>query len=306
MSTKPAKLPAWNTGASNNVEPTAGEKITGWTTNQVPPSSYFNWLFYWIWSWIVYVSDGVFTGSGGTVGVEAHGDTGQAGINAYGGTGSTSGVIGHPGSTGGYGLQGQGGSVGSGVNGTASGTGFGAGDFAASGTAWAVVARGGTSNQTAVAAIGGSGGGGQPAVTAYNGDGTASTTAIDCVGALGLHNAVMPASNVARPAQVLRDSVINAQGYIEGTTLKDGFGVASISYGSNELDIYFAQAFSNVYYVPHVTCFVTATPSVRLFCQPNLLTTGAMALIFWDASGTPVNPNTGLYTVIFSCTGKVP
>lgn len=57
MATKPTKLPAWNTGGANNTEPSAGEKISGWTVGQQPPSSYFNWLQKLYYEWAAYLDD---------------------------------------------------------------------------------------------------------------------------------------------------------------------------------------------------------------------------------------------------------
>lgn len=57
MAAKPTNLAAWNTGGANNVEPSSGEKVTGWTVGQAPPSSYFNWWQRLIWQWIVYLDD---------------------------------------------------------------------------------------------------------------------------------------------------------------------------------------------------------------------------------------------------------
>jgi hypothetical protein len=58
---KPVKLPQWNTDLSNQTEPSAGQKTTGWTFKQKAISAYFNWLFYWIYQWIVWLDAGVWT-----------------------------------------------------------------------------------------------------------------------------------------------------------------------------------------------------------------------------------------------------
>lgn len=57
MATKPASLPAWNTGGANNTEPSAGEKVSGWTVGQQPPSSYFNWWQKLTYEWTAYLDD---------------------------------------------------------------------------------------------------------------------------------------------------------------------------------------------------------------------------------------------------------
>lgn len=57
MATKPVSLPAWNTGGANNTEPSAGEKVSGWTVGQQPPSSYFNWWQKLTYEWTAYLDD---------------------------------------------------------------------------------------------------------------------------------------------------------------------------------------------------------------------------------------------------------
>ncbi len=54
--TKPTELPRWaDTGsapASNIVDPPSGNKDTGWLTNDVPPSSWFNWFMQNVYKWM--------------------------------------------------------------------------------------------------------------------------------------------------------------------------------------------------------------------------------------------------------------
>lgn len=57
MATKPTKIPTWNSGGSNNVEPSAGQKTAGWAVNDVPPSSTFNWLQKLTGEWAAYLDD---------------------------------------------------------------------------------------------------------------------------------------------------------------------------------------------------------------------------------------------------------
>lgn len=59
---KPTILPTWATDQTNNLEPSAGQKASGWDMNQPAISSYFNWLFYTIYIWLAYLDAGVFDG----------------------------------------------------------------------------------------------------------------------------------------------------------------------------------------------------------------------------------------------------
>jgi hypothetical protein len=51
---KPTKLPEWAETSANVVEPSEGKKDDGWLVDEIPPSSYENWVqrqnFYW-WRW---------------------------------------------------------------------------------------------------------------------------------------------------------------------------------------------------------------------------------------------------------------
>lgn len=53
--TKPTELPRWaDTGsapASNITDPPSGNKDTGWATDDVPPSSWFNWWMQLVYKW---------------------------------------------------------------------------------------------------------------------------------------------------------------------------------------------------------------------------------------------------------------
>jgi hypothetical protein len=57
MATKPTKLPAWNTGLTNNSEPTSLKKIEGWVPGEDVPAQWLNWLFALIHDWIAYLND---------------------------------------------------------------------------------------------------------------------------------------------------------------------------------------------------------------------------------------------------------
>jgi len=72
MATKPATLPRWATDLTNNTAPTSGQQDTGWTSNQVAVSSYFNYLAELVYRWMAYLNDGALTGNhtiAGTLGV---------------------------------------------------------------------------------------------------------------------------------------------------------------------------------------------------------------------------------------------
>lgn len=62
MASKPSNLARWaetggGTPAANITEPASGQKDTGWTNGQQPPSSYFNWWMTTIYAWIKYLDD---------------------------------------------------------------------------------------------------------------------------------------------------------------------------------------------------------------------------------------------------------
>jgi hypothetical protein len=66
MSARPVKLPRWAVDGSQNlaanvVEPSSGEKDTGFTHGSTALSSYFDWLFAYVYLWLQYFSDGVVT-----------------------------------------------------------------------------------------------------------------------------------------------------------------------------------------------------------------------------------------------------
>ncbi len=61
--TKPTKVPEWNTGLANNTEPSGAEKITGWTVDDEPPSSFFNWLQNLAGAWLKWFDERIFDGS---------------------------------------------------------------------------------------------------------------------------------------------------------------------------------------------------------------------------------------------------
>lgn len=54
---KPSGLPEWNSGGSNNVEPSGGRKTSGLTTSDTPTSAEFNWWMEKVYRWIKFWDD---------------------------------------------------------------------------------------------------------------------------------------------------------------------------------------------------------------------------------------------------------
>lgn len=54
---QPSQTPDWNTGGANRVDPSSGQKTSGWTVNQAPPSSYFNWWMNLVYQWVLYLKN---------------------------------------------------------------------------------------------------------------------------------------------------------------------------------------------------------------------------------------------------------
>ena len=56
---KPTSTPRWSDVApgTTTAEPTSGKKDSGFTINERPPARYVNWLFYWIYQWILWLSN---------------------------------------------------------------------------------------------------------------------------------------------------------------------------------------------------------------------------------------------------------
>jgi hypothetical protein len=48
---KPTDLPEWAADGTNTVEPSEGAKDTGWIVDEIPPSSYENWIQRTNWLW---------------------------------------------------------------------------------------------------------------------------------------------------------------------------------------------------------------------------------------------------------------
>lgn len=49
---KPSVSPDWATSGDNTVEPSSGQKSSGWTTNQVPTSGNMNWWMRKVYDWV--------------------------------------------------------------------------------------------------------------------------------------------------------------------------------------------------------------------------------------------------------------
>lgn len=70
MSTRPSVYPEWATtlsadgplGGNNRVEPSSGDKATGFLYPQQPPREWFNWLLYTSYQWIQYLDEELISG----------------------------------------------------------------------------------------------------------------------------------------------------------------------------------------------------------------------------------------------------
>lgn len=63
---KPTKLPRWGTDQSNETEPSSGQKDTGWVFEQIPPSSFQNWLDRISYDWFSWTDERLAPPSEGT------------------------------------------------------------------------------------------------------------------------------------------------------------------------------------------------------------------------------------------------
>jgi hypothetical protein len=55
MATKPTNLPRWATDAGRTLEPTSGEKDTGWQAGYMPPARKMNWLHNAVYEYLQYM-----------------------------------------------------------------------------------------------------------------------------------------------------------------------------------------------------------------------------------------------------------
>jgi hypothetical protein len=60
---QPTKYPEWNRTGGNRTEPLEAEKDAGWSVNDQPPSSYFNWLQYYTGAWLKWLNERVYKGT---------------------------------------------------------------------------------------------------------------------------------------------------------------------------------------------------------------------------------------------------
>lgn len=229
MATKPTDIPEWNTGGANNTEPSSGEKILGWEVNQVPPSSWFNWMQKLYGEWIQYLNDGIFTGgldvtgagtdgsgiigrgsaTGDGAGVEGFGTDSAAGGEFVGGDEDGTGVSATGGATNGVGAWGVGTGTGSGVKGEGGATnGIGVeGEGAGAGAG--VKGVGGATGP------GGhfTGGGTDPAVYAEPAD-FGTGIALGAAGYIDLDDATNPAATDGFTNKITPNNIIKAFGTI--------------------------------------------------------------------------------------------
>ena len=159
MATKPASQPAWDSSNTNVVVPPNGKIVSGWATNDVPPSGFFNWFWQLVSNWISYLNDSFFVGT----------SPGGPGLDATGGAPSNT-------IAGGDGLHGHGTA---GTAGSANGGNGVIGDAATSvGGSPGIGVKGNAANQAGSAGVQGNGAGPAPGVQAA---GTATRPALNLV-----------------------------------------------------------------------------------------------------------------------------
>lgn len=56
---QPDKIPEWATESDNVVEPIEDKKKVGWSTGEPVASGHINWLFLFIYRWIVWAKDAI-------------------------------------------------------------------------------------------------------------------------------------------------------------------------------------------------------------------------------------------------------
>jgi hypothetical protein len=130
---QPTSLPRWATDGGATLEPSSGQKDTGWEVDKKPPARFMNWLFNLIYDWTQYLQSPKGTGAG--AGVDAlggdtdgpglkgtGGGTGGVGVEGVGASASGAGVKGTGTAAAATGVDGTGGSTGAGVTGTGGST----------------------------------------------------------------------------------------------------------------------------------------------------------------------------------------
>ena len=65
MTTQPSGFVGWTTSANPLyiVEPTAGQKTTGWVSGEAPPFQYLNWMFYMLDQWTQFLAPAMTDGA---------------------------------------------------------------------------------------------------------------------------------------------------------------------------------------------------------------------------------------------------
>ncbi len=309
---KPASLPRWNTDASNRTDPASGQKDTGWTSGQFPPSSYFNWWMNLVYQWAVYVdaitaealtwtAAHVFSGGAGTT-LTVHGGSGTNahGIDSTGGTTSGVGVVGRGGGSTSTGVAGIGGpSAGAvGVSGQGgAGGGVGAA-FTGIGTYSGVVGVGGTAGGVGVSGTAGTGS--AEAGAQFFGDGTgpgfratpgaSSKIAAQLVGYIDLASSPVPVKTDALANKVTPSNILKAVAVIDtdgaaAVANTSGFNVASVAFLNNQnITLTFATAFTD--YTKSGLVVMYCNGSATAFAQANFQsnTTINISLIKYDGT----------------------
>lgn len=91
MSIKPTKIPRWGATAPGTitatiVEPSEDKKTVAFVVRERPPSEFLDWLFYIIYTWIQYLSDGALSGNHSIAGtLDVNGNTAVVGALAVSG-----------------------------------------------------------------------------------------------------------------------------------------------------------------------------------------------------------------------------
>lgn len=89
MADLPPNLPEWATGGSADVEePSLAKKQLGWTASEKPPHEIFNWLFFRIYGWLLWLSTTVYKYEAGVgdpkeVGLKFHPNGDGIGTDAF-------------------------------------------------------------------------------------------------------------------------------------------------------------------------------------------------------------------------------
>ena len=182
---KPATLPTWATNGGTTTEPPGALKATGVAGGSLLRAKYFNWLFYWVCSWLAWLNDLTNQALTWAAGATFNQSTAaEPAVTATGGVGGGQGVCGYGGTvsggTGAIGVLGVGTGDQAGVKGSGGGTGpgvYGSG----SGSAAGVYGSGGDTGP-GVQGVGGTTGPGLKGTGGPNGgdgiEGTATGTGI--------------------------------------------------------------------------------------------------------------------------------